>query len=642
MAGKAPAFIIALLLFSSPATAQAPDARSLFEVDGLALGGRVQPDSREYQKYRCEPSEQYPGLTRCERSQTEQSRRGPYESSHSILHSPDGKVLYVNRYIEPAFWDGDEVSADIARLTKKFRKEPNIKRLPRVVPGSPDGVIATWGEVSLEPLDEASMELLSKGKSPGKGILVDFIGRFQRSAQQGLPVYRLAGGAGYVWIASFKNGRGTLRYFAVDAASLVTPPIVAQTPDDHEKIGWWSITYKQVGNVNVCSAAAQFQDKTYFEMALMQSAENANKLWLLFISNPKWNAWVGRKAKHNLWLVTNKPWQGTFSVTENKSLFFENVSIDFMNTVADADSLAIFNDDEQLLTELDMKDSAAAIKAVVNCVQEHPPPTVPAPEAETSSFGTAFFVAPNLLVTNNHVIKECKRAIQVRYPERASYSVTVFAQDETNDLALVHTDMSNNPSVASFRLQPRQGDAVATYGFPYPGILSPNFTLGNVTSLSGMRNDTRFLQMSTPIQPGNSGGPLLDMSGRVVGVVVAQLDAVAMMQGHGSVPQNVNFAIQAPIIINFLSIKGVAANLDSSAATRTLSPSDVADMAKQFTVQIYCIAGSPTAANEIPVLASKFKTATPPESAATSHRLSKVAPRRLLSGNWQKLNGGAR
>jgi S1-C subfamily serine protease len=101
-----------------------------------------------------------------------------------------------------------------------------------------------------------------------------------------------------------------------------------------------------------------------------------------------------------------------------------------------------------------------------------------------------------------------------------------------------------------------------------------------------MKDDTRFLQISTPIQPGNSGGPLLDMSGNVVGVVVAQLNAVTMMQA-GSVPQDVNFAIQAPIVINFLSVKGVTPKLVASGATtKTLSPSDVADIAKSFTVQV--------------------------------------------------------
>src|SRR5262245_34223398 len=72
-------------------------------------------------------------------------------------------------------------------------------------------------------------------------------------------------------------------------------------------------------------------------------------------------------------------------------------------------------------------------------------------------------------------------------------------------LVLLHTEMPNL-SVASFRFQPLLGEAVATYGFPYSHLLSPNFTSGDIAALSGPRGDTRLLQTSTPIQPGNSGG----------------------------------------------------------------------------------------------------------------------------------------
>ena len=163
---------------------------------------------------------------------------------------------------------------------------------------------------------------------------------------------------------------------------------------------------------------------------------------------------------------------------------------------------------------------------------------------------------------------------------RGWYTATSSGQDDKNDLVLLHTEMPNL-SVASFRSQPLLGEAVATYGFPYSNILSPNFTSGNIAALSGPKGDTRFLQTSTPIQPGNSGGPLLDMSGRVVGVVVAQLNAIPN--------QNVNFAIQPSMVINFLSVKGVTPNLDYSSTGAQRPPSEVvADMAKKFTVQIYC------------------------------------------------------
>jgi S1-C subfamily serine protease len=233
-----------------------------------------------------------------------------------------------------------------------------------------------------------------------------------------------------------------------------------------------------------------------------------------------------------------------------------------------------------------MKDSAAAIRAVVTCVREHSPKATPqSPEPETTISGTGFFVAPNRVVTNNHVVSGCTKDIEVRYPNGQAYTATISGQDATNDLVLLHTNMSNL-STAAFYPRPRVGDQVATYGFPRSDILSSsgNCTLGNVTSLSGPRDDTRFLQMSTPVQPGNSGGALLDMSGSVVGVVAAQL----------SVLQNVNFAIQPSMVINFLEAKDVTPKLDTPKAPRT--PTEVCEIATKFTVQVFCRGVSPKTA----------------------------------------------
>ena len=90
----------------------------------------------------------------------------------------------------------------------------------------------------------------------------------------------------------------------------------------------------------------------------------------------------------------------------------------------------------------------------------------------------------------------------MRYPERASFTATLYGRDETNDLALLHTEMNNN-SAASFRIRFRLGERVAAYGFPYAGLLSSsgNFTLGNVTSESGMNDDTVFFKYLLRFNP---------------------------------------------------------------------------------------------------------------------------------------------
>ena len=369
----------------------------------------------------------------------------------------------------------------------------------------------------------------------------------------------------------------------------------------YANIGWWTVVYKQFDNLSGCNAESRFTDQTLVQFALLES--RGEKGWALFLSNPQWDSWVRKGSEHRLTIAAdNKIWRGIFQVADDKrTLFIGGTSIDFMNSLADAHSLMVFDNNQRPLirSPLSMKDSADAIKAVVNCVREHPPRNqearTPEPPTDTAVSGTGFFVASNFLLTNNHVIKDCQNTIKVRYPDSEPYAATISGQDPSNDLALLHTEMPNH-AIAAFHLQPRLGESVAAYGFPYAGVLSSggNFTIGNVTSLSGMGDDTRFLQMSAPIQPGNSGGPLVDMSGSVVGVVVSQLNALVVMQVDNSVPQNVNFAIQVPMVINFLSVKGVTPKLDTSqSATHALLTADVADIAKQFTVKIFCEIGPP-------------------------------------------------
>src|SRR5262249_13549150 len=157
------------------------------------------------------------------------------------------------------------------------------------------------------------------------------------------------------------------------------------------KIGGWSVVYREVGNLSGCLATAQFPDQTIFQMAQIQSG--TDKHWAIFISNPRWNAWIGKRKELPLQLVTDwhttKPWPYKFSTSgDSKILSTTDASVEFMNSVADASKVEIKDDNGALLlANVDMKGSAAAIRAIVNCVNEHPPRARP-PEAETTISGT--------------------------------------------------------------------------------------------------------------------------------------------------------------------------------------------------------------------------------------------------------------
>jgi S1-C subfamily serine protease len=198
--------------------------------------------------------------------------------------------------------------------------------------------------------------------------------------------------------------------------------------------------------------------------------------------------------------------------------------------------------------------------------------------------GTGFFITrQGQVMTNAHVVDRC-RTISVTTSHSETMTATVAATDKSNDLALLATGASR-PAVAAVRAgRPiRQGEAVVAYGFPLSGALSSGgvSTSGSVSALQGLGDDSRYLQMSTPVQPGNSGGPLLDMTGAVVGIVSARLGGQA-----GRSAQNVNFAIKADVVRTFLAAQGVAA--ETASGGRELSVPDVAERARAFTFFIEC------------------------------------------------------
>lgn len=134
----------------------------------------------------------------------------------------------------------------------------------------------------------------------------------------------------------------------------------------------------------------------------------------------------------------------------------------------------------------------------------------------------------------------------------------------------------------------RLADSVMVAGFPLTGIASPdlNITIGNVSSLTGPNGDRGLLQITAPVQVGNSGGPIVDESGTVVGGVVSKLDAIKVASATGDVPQNVNFGIALGTVQSFLDSNAV--EYEVRAANAKLENSSIAVSLQQATYQVEC------------------------------------------------------
>ncbi len=134
---------------------------------------------------------------------------------------------------------------------------------------------------------------------------------------------------------------------------------------------------------------------------------------------------------------------------------------------------------------------------------------------------------------------------------------TVAAHDASNDLALLEVkDTGLLPAALPLSSRPAAlGERIVTIGYPHPDLLGvkPKLTEGVVNSTSGLGDDPRALQISVPIQAGNSGGPLVNMEGKVVGIVTSKVNAVKMFKWTGDLPQNINYGIKISYLQGLLS-----------------------------------------------------------------------------------------
>jgi len=230
------------------------------------------------------------------------------------------------------------------------------------------------------------------------------------------------------------------------------------------------------------------------------------------------------------------------------------------------------------------------VRAATATAPTQPAPGAPNPRARAVSSGSGFVVATDRVLTNQHVVNGCDKIFVRTADGRMLPAVPPARVDANLDLSLLIVPGNPGPALP-FRAQPevRRGEGVIAYGFPLPGLLSsdPKLTRGEVNGMNGLGNNPGQYQISAPVQPGNSGGPLLDLHGNIVGVVVSKLNASAVSQRTGDIAQNINFAVKGTAAAEFLRRAGLTpATADSGGTER--SAADVGEIANRSTVFIRC------------------------------------------------------
>ncbi len=233
-----------------------------------------------------------------------------------------------------------------------------------------------------------------------------------------------------------------------------------------------------------------------------------------------------------------------------------------------------------------VRDNAGALAGGGGVVERAHQPAPGAGRLVGSGSGIAIDASGHVL-TANHVIANCQDMRVTDVAGGVPVEATLVANDARLDLALLQTGQ-HWPAHARFRNSQtlRPGEPLVVTGFPLNGLVSPEMavTTGSLTALSGGQGNDRLIQFSAPIQPGNSGGPVLDSYGRVVGVATSELSGVPM----AGIPvlQNVNFATKADVARAYLA--GIAVRLDETGGQSGLDPATIAEQARKFTIKVEC------------------------------------------------------
>ena len=201
--------------------------------------------------------------------------------------------------------------------------------------------------------------------------------------------------------------------------------------------------------------------------------------------------------------------------------------------------------------------------------------------------GSGFFISSQgHIVSNAHVVGGCKK-IKV-YENGKEILLNILDTDTKNDVGLVKGKFKNTKYLNIKSDGAELGEDIVAFGYPLVDTLSDSvkLTKGIVSALAGPNNNFAMIQIDAALQPGNSGGPVLNMNGLVVGIASSGLSKLKMAKEQKILPENVNFAVAAPTIVKFLKANNI--NLPQ-ATNKIYKTKELAKIGEPATVQILCL-----------------------------------------------------
>ena len=229
------------------------------------------------------------------------------------------------------------------------------------------------------------------------------------------------------------------------------------------------------------------------------------------------------------------------------------------------------------------KDSCIGTACLAKPSQK-PSPSTDKPKVIGS--GTGFFVSTEgHIVTNHHVTDKCERVTFTRIGKE--YEVTFLARDQVNDVSLLKADVEDIVALHIGQEKAELMEQIFVAGFPFGEFVSAALKVnsGIVSSLAGIGNNYSNLQIDAAIQQGNSGGPIINFEGNVVGIAVGKLSTKYFLEKFGTIPEGVNFGVKGTTVGNLLEANGVAITPMSG---KEKSRRELSRLLTQATINLSC------------------------------------------------------